>query len=173
MPLTEFGGVPRLIISEQLEQLRQRIAAHIMANGQNASGRTIRSLRWEAEEDHGTLFGRFPFGTMETGRKAGKIPYNMTSIIYQWMQDKGVHAQPITYKTDRPHKYSSGQEAADRSMAYCIGRKIAREGTLLHRQGGRADVYSNCIPQTRQAIRERLIALLHDKVKSIKINTTT
>lgn len=162
-------SVPRLIMTEELENARQLIINHIRANGQNASGKTIQSLRVEASEENGILWGHRPFGVLETGRKAGKIPYGFAGIIYQWMKDKGVHATPVPYLTDRPHKYSE-QERADRKMASAIAHTIAKKGSALHRKGSRNDVYSNVVPQTLARIRTRLITLIKGEVSHIVIN---
>lgn len=157
------------IVGDELNALRLAIASHIMANGQNASGRTIRSLRVESREDGGTLFGRSPFATLERGRKGGKVPRKFHDIIYQWMMDKGIHGTPYQFKTTRPHKRSA-QEAGDRTLAYFISEKIRKQGTRLYRDGGRADVYSNAIPTTIKAIRQRLLGVVAAEFKSIKIN---
>lgn len=168
-PIQFDNKVARLIVTEELENARQLIINHIRANGQNASGRTIQSLHVEATEDEGVLYGHKPFGILETGRRAGKIPYSFRSIIYKWMMDKGVHATPVPYMTDRPHKYSE-QERADRSMASAIAHTIAKKGSALHREGGRNDVYSNVVPQTLERIRTRLITLIKGEVSHIVIN---
>lgn len=168
-PFSFDNRVPRQIMTEELENARQLIINHIRANGQNASGRTIQSLHVEATEDEGVLYGHKPFGILETGRRAGKIPYSFRSIIYQWMMDKGVHATPVPYMTDRPHKYSE-QERADRSMAAAVAHTIAKKGSALHREGGRNDVYSNVVPQTLERIRTRLITLIKGEVSHIVIN---
>lgn len=158
------------IVRDELERAKQLIINHIRANGQNASGRTIASLHVEQTKEGGILWGRRPFGTLETGRRAGKVPYKFADIIYQWMLDKGLHATPMPYLTaNKPHKYSP-QERADRSMAYAIAKSIAKRGTLLHRQGGRNDVYSNVIPTTLSRIADRFGALIETKFKSIKLN---
>ena len=157
------------VLKEELEQARQLIISHIRANGQNASGRTIASLHVEVNGDEGTLFGRNYFGVLETGRKAGRIPYKFSSIIRQWMQDKGIHGEPIPYKTDRPHKYTP-QERGDRSLASAIAHTIKTKGTKLYRQGGRADVYSNVIPEVIQRVRRRIIGSIQIEVSNIKLN---
>ena len=96
-----------LIMREEVERARQLIINHIRINGQNASGRTIASLKVEQPSEEETiLWGHKPFGVLETGRRAGKIPYGFRSIIRQWMKDKGLHGRPIPYKTKRPHKYT-------------------------------------------------------------------
>lgn len=71
------------ILSEELESLRKRIIANHEAAGQVASGRTRDSLRVEATDNEGILFGRYPFGTLETGRKPGKVPKGFAAIIEQ------------------------------------------------------------------------------------------
>lgn len=157
------------IVREELEAARQLIINHIRANGQNASGRTIASLHVEQTADGGVLWGRRPFGTLETGRRAGRVPRNFGMIILQWMRDKGIHGTPIQYSTDRPHKYTP-QERADMSMAYAIARGIARRGTRLHRTGGRKDVYSNVIPTTVRKIADRFGALIEARYENIKLN---
>lgn len=161
------------IIREEAERAKQLIIQHIIANGQNASGRTVKSLEVEQpSEEEVILWGHKPFGVLETGRKGGKIPYGFRDIILQWMQDKGVHGQPLPYKTNRPHKYTPEQRG-DMSMAGAIARSIATKGSKLHRDGGRADVYSNVIPDTMERIRSRLTSLIQTSFKSIKLNNET
>ena len=162
-----------LIMREEAERAKQLIIQHIWANGQNASGRTVKSLHVEQpSEDEVILYGRNFFGTMETGRRAGKIPYGFRGIIRQWMKDKGLHGRPIPYKTKRQHKYTP-QERGDMSMAGAIAHTIANKGSKLHRTGGRADVYSNVVPDTMKRLGQRLISLIHQSVGSIKLNNET
>ena len=163
------GETPRMILTEELEALRKNIIMNHLRAGQKASGRTAASLRVDVSEDGGVLFGRNPFGTLETGRKGGKVPMKFHVIIRQWMKDKGIKAEPIPYKTNRPHKYTP-QERGEMTLAFFISRKIRREGTDLFRKGGRSDIYSNEIPVTVQRIGERLLSLMSAKVESIKIN---
>ena len=158
------GAVPRQILQDELEELRVAIIAHHLSAGQKASGKTAASMHVEVTETRGTLFGRSAFGTLETGRKAGKVP-----IIKQWMKDKGIEAEPIPYKTDRPHKYTP-KERGENTLAFLIARKIKKSGTQLFRQGGRSDIYSNEVPVTTRKIGERLLEMLSTEVKSIKLN---
>lgn len=159
-----------IIMREETERARQLIINHIRINGQNASGRTIASLQVEQpSEDETVLWGHKPFGVLETGRRAGRIPYGFRGIILQWMRDKGLHGTPIPYKTQRQHKYTP-QERGDYSMAGAIAHTIATRGSQLHRKGGRADVYSNVIPDTMKRLGQRLISLVHTSVGTIKLN---
>lgn len=158
-----------VILTEELEALKNKIIAQHLGAGQKASGRTAASLRVEVTEEEGTLYGRSPFGTLETGRKPGKVPQGFQAIIRKWMADKGINAEPIPYKTDRPHKYTP-QERGNLSLSYLIARKIRREGTSLFRKGGRADIYSNVIPAATERIKGRIVELLKLDVENIKLN---
>lgn len=143
----------RKVVSEELESLRQRIIENHLRAGQKASGRTVASLHVETDNDGGILFGRKAFGTLETGRRGGKVPKGFYHIIYQWMQDKGI-------QVEKP-----------KSFAYLVARKIAREGTKLYRQGGRDDIYSNEIPKTTESVLSRITGLLAASVESINLNS--
>lgn len=162
-------GAASVILTEELEALKKKIIAQHFGAGQKASGRTAASLRVEVTEEGGMLYGRSPFGTLETGRKPGKVPQGFQAIIRKWMADKGINADPIPYKTDRPHKYTP-QERGNLSLSYLITRKIKREGTSLFRKGGRADIYSNVIPSATERIKGRIVELLKLDVENIKLN---
>lgn len=157
-----------IVLREELERVKQEIIKNHIAAGQRASGRTAASLRVETDETEGALWGRSPFGTLETGRQAGKIPANFRLIIRQWMQDKGIKARPMPYKTDRPHKYTV-EERGELSLAFLIARKIEREGTSLFRKGGRNDIYTNVIPLAKERILKRITSLLKTEIKNIKL----
>lgn len=143
----------KVVIGEELEALRKTIIAHHLAAGQRASGRTERSLRIELTEDAGTLYGRRAFGTLETGRSGGRVPKGFYQVILQWMKDKGI-------QVDKP-----------KSFAYLVARKIAAEGTKLHREGGTVDIYSKEIPKTVQNILDRLFGVFAKDVEHINLNS--
>ena len=71
-------------IKKEMQDCVNRIAARLDATGTTASGKTRDSLHLEAQEGVYTIFGRDYFSTVETGRKAGKVPKNMTAIIKEW-----------------------------------------------------------------------------------------
>ena len=161
------------IVVEELTQLRERIVANMISQGAVASGRTIASLVVQPTEGGAELVSqqKMPFGVLETGRRAGKIPLGLNAIIRQWMQDKGLRGTPIPYKTTRPHKYTP-QERGDIAMAGAIAHTIATKGTRLFRNGGRDTIYSNEIPVTIERINERVVGLLSASVDAmIDLNT--
>lgn len=160
-----------ILLKEELEALKQKIITNMRNANQVASGITIKSMHVEANDTGGTLFGRKPFGTLETGRKAGRVPHGFRYIILQWMRDKGIHAAPMPYVRGRKHKYDP-QTRGDLSMASAIAYTIYKKGTRLHRIGGRSDIYSNVIPETTKRIGDHIMKLIHASITSIKLNGT-
>jgi hypothetical protein len=148
----------RDILTRSLNEARERIKNNLAITGTNASGRTSESLEVVVEGSTGTLFGRQAFGTVETGRKGGRVPAGFRQIIYQWMQDKGVHADV----SGRRSQYS-----ADMSMAYLIARKIANEGSRLYRDGGRDDIYSNVLHLTIERVSSEITNVYLVNIQSI------
>lgn len=140
------------LVASELEALKQRIIENHRSAGQVASGRTIASLKVEITEDGGVLWGRSPFGTLETGRKGGKVPAGFWKIIRQWMDDKGIQVE----KPD--------------SFAYLVARKIAREGTQLFRNGGRSDIYSPEVKDTVERVSDGIGILFGSEVEHINLN---
>ena len=140
------------LVSSELEALKQRIIENHRSAGQVASGRTIASLKVEITGDGGVLWGRSAFGTLETGRKPGKVPAGFWKIIRQWMDDKGIQVE----KPD--------------SFAYLVARKIAREGTQLFRNGGRSDIYSPEVKDTVERVSDGIGILFGSEVEHINLN---
>lgn len=167
--MIEIESVPRIIIAQELEELKARIIQNHTAAGQVASGRTAKSLRIVSTEDSGQLYGRHHFGVLETGRRAGKVPRQFYLIILQWMKDKKIAAPAIPYKTNRPHKYTPEERGA-RSMAAAIAQTIKKRGTRLYRDGGRNDIYSKEIVRTKKVIMDRLSMFVKSKMEHIRLN---
>lgn len=178
MKTADLRKASELVVGE-LERLKQRIIANMYSANAVASGRTIRSLKVVPTENGAMLISeqRMPFGTLETGRRGypypeseQHIPRGFARIIYEWMQTKGIHGDPIPYKTNRPHKYTP-QERGDQSMAYLTARKIATQGTRLFRNGGRDGIYSNEIPETIERIQARFGEIVQAYIANqIKLN---
>lgn len=142
----------REILNEELTALRERIASNIMSAGMNASGRTIASMRVEVNENEGTLFGRRAFEVLESGRRPGRVPKGFYQIIYQWAIDKRIRVRNL------------------KSFAYLTARKIAREGTLLYREGGRNDIYTPEIRKCIENVRSRGISMINEQIKTIRLH---
>lgn len=140
------------LVSSELEALKQKVIENQKNSGLVASGRTIASMKVEVTEDGGVMWGRSPFGTLETGRNPGKVPAGFWKIIRQWMDDKGIQVQ----KPD--------------SFAYLVARKIANEGTQLFRNGGRDDIYSPEVKDTVERVSQGIGILFGSEVEHINLN---
>ena len=169
-----LGEEPMKVLRDVLQRLADKISTNIEANGQRASGRTQASLAVEVDADGGELVGRSPFGTLETGRAGGRVPYNFRDIIKQWIIDKGLAVEEVPYKRvptmNWQPKYTPYERGLNQ-MAGAIANRIAEDGTLLYREGGRADVYSNEIPAALEEVANRIGILLVDYVNTIKLNS--
>jgi len=93
----------------------------------NTTGQMADSLGYKWDGSSLVIFSSEKYFTvLETGRKSGKQP--PLDPILKWIQAKNI----VT-------------DIKDRSLAYLISRKIGKEGSLLHRQGGKSGVISDFI----------------------------
>lgn len=106
--------------SESVEMMRE---SHIQA-GQVASGRTLESFQHMANIDPDKVILNVKAAEHSEWVDRGRCPGGFPPIdnILQWIEDKGLGAE-----FDREYK--------KRAFAFLIGRKIAAEGTYLHRTG--------------------------------------
>nr|DAN89898.1 MAG TPA: hypothetical protein [Caudoviricetes sp.] len=163
------------ILAEEIDALRKRIIANIQASGEVASGRTMDSLRVEANEQEGILWGRKAFGTLETGRKGGKIPAGFVLTLSEWIKNKRIPVSPMPYKRKPSEKWKpkySPQERGYMSFAGALAHTIKTKGTSLYRSGGRSDIYSNEIPITIENISNRILKSFETEVEHININAS-
>lgn len=126
----------------------------------NASGRLKRELRSEATETPtGFRLQLLAPGyvlTLLFGRQPGKFP-NLTGIK-QWIAVKGIV----------PHPDKNGRAVSVDSLAYLIGRKIAREGNTVHQQGSSALFASILDPvEVMAALKARVVPLLLTNVVNV------
>jgi hypothetical protein len=90
----------------------------------NASGKTAESIGWRFDGRTLQIYGAGYIFVLEDGRKPGKMP--PLDEIKKWISVKPVSSDIPT-----------------NSLAYLIGRKMAREGSLLYRQGGNSGILSS------------------------------
>lgn len=128
------------ILMEELEALKNRISDNIETSGQRASGKTQESMQVEVEGTAGILSGRRAFSTLERGsmpwaKKPKRTPKWFINIIQQWIEDKNLENE---------------------LNAWAVATMIIHKGSKLHREGGRADIYSPEIQTALQNIGKRL-----------------
>ena len=146
---------PNELVLDCLERVRVRIWQNIDTTGTKASGKTQESMWIERTPTGGRLWGRPYFQSVETGRSAGRVPFNFVAIIKQWIIDKGISVKQVAYKTSRQHKYSV-QERSLNMAAGAIAHSIEESGTDLFKRGGRHDIYSDVIAEEVAQLRREL-----------------
>lgn len=146
---------------DELHKLLDKMVAEMRENlaktGTNASGRTSASLRVVMTENGGQIWGRRYFRGTEQGRAGGKVPHNFTSIIEQWIIDKGLTPSAIPYKRQPSANWQpkyTPEERGLRQMASAIAHTIARSGTSLYRSGGRKDIFTNVIEENKNNLKK-------------------
>ena len=142
--------------SDSVELMRD---SHIQA-GQVASGRTLESFQHVAniDADKVTLDIQAAEHTEYVDRGRGPGGFPPPDRILQWIDDKGLGAE-----FDREYK--------KRSFAFLIGRKIAAEGTYLHREGrtqaGVEKPISSIFNEQRiEALQKQISKILNVELKS-------
>ncbi len=134
-----------------LEDAKLQIQSNLESEGINASGRTSRSFE-VVRYDGGVMLimggtgeRTAPLRTIEFGRQAGNVPggfrttkagvtdvsNTFKAILVQWAKDKGIVGFGL-------------------GAATLLGRRIAREGTLRHRQP--VDVYSSVVAEVAEKV---------------------
>lgn len=141
MTLDELGG-------EVVDMIR----GGMDSAGVNATGRTSKSLGWEASEWRLTVFAaagrRAPVDTLEHGRGPGAMP--AVADIVEWLDAKG-----IAPRGGRP------TAKAKERAAWLIARKIATDGTDRY-ANPRKDVYTPAVDYAITQARDTFAAKLFD-----------
>lgn len=135
-------------IISALERASEQIRHNIDSNGLTASGSTANSISVERTNRGGRMTGRQAFGTLEHGRKAGAVPSNITDIIKEWIQDKGISVNQVPYIRQPSANWQPKYTVAERSLnlaAGAIAHSIAEKGTRLYQEGGDESVYTPVI----------------------------
>lgn len=155
------------ILKENLYLCAEEIRANIDTAGLRASGRTQDSIRVEVTDGTGTIYGRRAFGTLENGRRPGKVPVAFVDIIKQWIIDKRLHVDPIPYVRRATVKWSPKYTPEQRGLnaaAGAIAYKIRMQGTSLYRQGGRHDVYTPPIDACIKRVARQMAGLYKETI---------
>lgn len=139
----------RNYVSKRLSELQMSIRSNMLREGENASGRTSRSIEVESREDAISLVGGgegcAPLQTLESGSK-GWVPF---SKLFQWSKDKG-----IDFESDKER----------RRFTFLLRRKIAREGTARYRR--HVDVYTTEVENAINDIVEKCGNIIIEQIKS-------
>lgn len=131
------------------------IRRNLSSTGTNATNKTQQSLRAEVTQGQNKyrmrLLGREFFFTVETGRKPTpekKPSRTMIQNIREWVKARGLEER----------------------LTWAIATEIQKKGTRLWRQGGRKDIVSNVVTNSRidQITRSVLDQFAKDFAANIK-----
>lgn len=135
----------------KVTQIQQNLAS----SGENATGQTSRSVRYEVTQDgtvtHFRLLGRPYFMTVETGRKPTpdkKPSRDMIKNIIEWTKARGLPG-----------------------AAWAIAMSIQKKGTQLWRSGGRKDIVTSVTSGTGAEISQAVLKQFVNKYLTI-VNST-
>ena len=158
----ELLDILKKIINEEFLVLKEKIINNIISQGLSASGSTVDSLEIQEFESSVALLGRKYFAALETGRKAGKIPYNYIEIIKEWAINKGtgkLGIEPLPYKRQESEKFSYRFTPIERALnrfAGSVAYLTRTQGSFLHRYGYTIEVFSKAVEETIERIKNRV-----------------
>ncbi len=141
------------ILKRELDILIDELIEAYDRKGMRASGKWAESLKSEVRNGVGSIFGEKYTDQLEYGRRPGGFP--PIDQIEQWVQDKGIRAIE--------------NNISNRTLAFLIARKIAREGWKREGRGG-VDLISEVV--TPQRVQQILNKIVQSKVTEVNIQLT-
>lgn len=123
-------GAIKDILDEFGRETVRIIQTNMASAGQNASGQTSSEINYEATDERVTVSGPSHVFVLETGRGPGKQP--PIGVIPQWINDKRLS---LTGPVE--------------NAAFAISRIIGEKGTKLFQMGGRKDIITPAVDDSR------------------------
>lgn len=130
------------ILREELESCKEDIIQRMADSGEYVSGDTASGFEVATENNsHGWIGGYSYVGVLEGGRKSGKVPVYFKEIIKRWILAKGLQYQD-----------PKDLERMAASMAWVIHK----EGTKLHRNGYKIDIFDTPVTNMMERLSKRI-----------------
>lgn len=143
-----MGEIERRHLKKLMEGISKEQKGIMTARRMDATGESRSLIDYKIEGNKATLLGPAHIEFMERGRGPGKFPPE--EPILNWVKAKGLSSDNI------------------KSLVFLIRRKIAREGTVLHRTNQKTGILSKAI--TPERIRSILPEYVRDKRVEIRSN---
>ena len=128
-----------------------KVVSNILKTKKNRSGKTVRSIRVDTQNQDLIVWGRENFHNMETGISPAEAKQNDFAFLKAKIWDWSKYL---------PLDFTNGQRA---KFSFNVSNSLQKKGSLLFQQGGRKDIYSN--------EEEALLKNISDKVGQIIVNT--
>ena len=109
------------ILSREFNSIKKDLISKHVELGMKASGKWVESLEVVVGDHGAKILGEEYTKQLVSGRKGGTFP--PVEAIKQWIHDKGI-----------VNKIKGNISVS--SLAFLIARKIAKNGTKYHQQGG-------------------------------------
>ena len=158
------------LLNERLQWLADQVRANHIQAGQVASGKLRDSIKPNVEDMGEHIIGYvetlsyiesmeqgnapwepIPTKQAKDGHTYDYVPKWFADAIGKWMDDKDI------------------KETKERNR-YAVAWKIIHDGTLLYRQGGRSDIYSENTKAVAEEIADELVADVVLEIKTITLN---
>jgi hypothetical protein len=143
------------ILTKNIDKCRLEIIDRHTKAGQKASGKTARSFKVKVKDYVGQLLGAEWAGTLQYGRKAGKVPFDFKRIIISWAKAKVISFANVTEAN---------------KFAWFMTWKIKREGTKRFKNN--EDIFTTPIKNLTENLTKEIGAYYVTEIKN-KINERT
>lgn len=158
------------LLTERLGWLAEQVRANHIQAGQVASGKLRDSIVAYVDDQEESIIGHvdalsyiesmeqgnapwepIPTKQAKDGHVYDYVPKWFAEAIGKWMADKHI------------------QETKERNR-YAVAWKIIHDGTLLYREGGRTDIYSEITKAVAEEIADELVMEVVTQIKTITLN---
>lgn len=146
---------------ELLESYGKKGVAMLQELVPKVTGKTARSIRYEATEDRLTIFGRAAFGSLETGRGPRRsTEYSeFDRYLEDWLRAKGFQTKQSKSGV-RYYKINDVWFSA-KSLAW----KINKQGDTKHRHGVEVEIYQKAMDDFKEKLTK---AVAKEKYQELK-----
>ena len=154
----------RDIVVKHLKAIQDGIAANMSQMGRTTSGRSVASLLIEDVNDPEAirvqLTGDKQWEVMEHGRGPGRVPYNFSSIIKEWIVRKGISYRHLAPKNGPAEKGLN-------SLSFLIARSIMQKGTKLYRDKGYNDIFDTLMNEETDKLALEAVGIMDTEIDKI------
>ena len=140
------------ILQQGLDRFVYEVIQRSRGAGQEASGKTYRSISVKVDSSHGEVWAPNYLYTLADGRGPGKVPYNFGDILLDWAKYKGI---------------SFPSPVAARRWANAVAWKIRKQGSMLFRQRKHIDLFDTPLSDLDAWIGDQLIGLYETEIEAM------